>query len=481
MKSTIKIGRDESNDIVINEPRISRNHAIIKDIGNGYYEIKDLNSANGTFVNGNRIIESIISHTDKIEVAGCLVIWNTIFSNQNTKNQKSSIQEKPHAKILKTILIGSSQNCDIVINQSFISNHHAEISLLKNGNYFIHDLISSNGTFVNGVQIVSKNFTKTDLIKIANSELPENWYNHKNLKLHIFADHKWTWISSTSLVILLSLTFLLYIYRCEWFGLGCNYTSNQIYYKNVKSIVHIVHNYYYTIELNGIKYFVGKNKLFKITEANNSTDNLLPYNTIEGSGCFINSEGTILTSELITSPWLNKEEQNIMLKEVEDSKTIKNFSYKQNFTICGETHEIKWLANGLINNEQNYISAISSKICRETEILNCTLQSIKKELPQDAGIIKFKYNEEDEIHLNTTTIYFYSITKPLRYNTILSDTFYSVTENWDINRLLSFPINKSLPAITEGSIIINERSELIGNIQHNKVILLHQYYKQIKK
>ena len=40
MKSSVKIGRDQSNDIVINEPRISRNHAIINVLENGTFEIE---------------------------------------------------------------------------------------------------------------------------------------------------------------------------------------------------------------------------------------------------------------------------------------------------------------------------------------------------------------------------------------------------------------------------------------------------------
>lgn len=48
MKQIVRIGRDKSNDIVINEPRISRTHAIITFLGNDTFEIKDLSSSNGT-------------------------------------------------------------------------------------------------------------------------------------------------------------------------------------------------------------------------------------------------------------------------------------------------------------------------------------------------------------------------------------------------------------------------------------------------
>lgn len=52
--SKIKIGRDKSNDIVLNNPMISRFHGVIQKIKDDYY-IHDLESSNGTFVNGKRV------------------------------------------------------------------------------------------------------------------------------------------------------------------------------------------------------------------------------------------------------------------------------------------------------------------------------------------------------------------------------------------------------------------------------------------
>ena len=49
------VGRDLNNDIVINDPEISRRHARLYAQGNGYV-LEDLGSTNGTFVNGQRLL-----------------------------------------------------------------------------------------------------------------------------------------------------------------------------------------------------------------------------------------------------------------------------------------------------------------------------------------------------------------------------------------------------------------------------------------
>jgi pSer/pThr/pTyr-binding forkhead associated (FHA) protein len=476
MKSTIKIGRDASNDIQINEPRISRNHAVITDLGDGYFEIKDLGSTNGTFVNGERITSKKIRVEDKVEVASSIVNWFPEFRKSGLSQPTSNIQEEPHAKICKTISIGSSRQNDIVISESFISNHHAKISLLKNGNYFIEDLGSSNGTFVNGSKVITKNFTKTDVVKIATADLPQNWFQHKNIQPNILKDNKKTIIYTFSLAIIIAGSIMIYFNSCKWFDFGCQMSAQQIYMENEGSLVRIVHDYYYTIEYQGVKYFIGKNKLFKVLEANTSNENLLPFNSVSGSGCFIKDDGTMITSVFIVNPWLNDIEKNMMLEGVINSRTIDGFSLDQDFTVCGETANLIWLSNGLVNNEQNYVAASSVSTCELTEESSNTIQSVKKTLPENVEIVSFYYDSESVNHLHKTKHYFYCTQNPMVSNAILQDTFYSSKDNFDINTLKSAPLNKLLPELSEGSIVLNDRGELVGIVQRNSISFIKHNY-----
>jgi predicted component of type VI protein secretion system len=54
-RETVTVGRDITNDIVINDPEVSRHHARLIRTATGGYSIEDLRSTNGTFVNRQRI------------------------------------------------------------------------------------------------------------------------------------------------------------------------------------------------------------------------------------------------------------------------------------------------------------------------------------------------------------------------------------------------------------------------------------------
>ncbi len=63
-----RIGRAaDRNDLVLDDAQVSREHAILKRIRNSYMLV-DLNSANGTWVNGQRIKERIIANGDSATI-----------------------------------------------------------------------------------------------------------------------------------------------------------------------------------------------------------------------------------------------------------------------------------------------------------------------------------------------------------------------------------------------------------------------------
>jgi pSer/pThr/pTyr-binding forkhead associated (FHA) protein len=75
-RQAISIGRDGSNDIVIDHPLASRRHARLERDDNGFM-VRDLDSTNGTYVNGDRIEGARALHNqDRIWVADTEIIFN---------------------------------------------------------------------------------------------------------------------------------------------------------------------------------------------------------------------------------------------------------------------------------------------------------------------------------------------------------------------------------------------------------------------
>ncbi|MEJ2208363.1 MAG: FHA domain-containing protein [Anaerolineae bacterium] len=71
----ITIGRHSSNVLVIKHPRVSRYHAVIEQYG-ARFRLQDLNSDNGTFVNGKRVDkETWIKEGDEIRIASHRLVF----------------------------------------------------------------------------------------------------------------------------------------------------------------------------------------------------------------------------------------------------------------------------------------------------------------------------------------------------------------------------------------------------------------------
>ena len=78
---------------------------------------------------------------------------------------------------MKLLKIGRGQECDIVIEDIAVSREHAEIFQDDEGNVFLTDLKSSNGTFINGNQLHGSEVLKhNDIVKIGNTVIP--WRNY---------------------------------------------------------------------------------------------------------------------------------------------------------------------------------------------------------------------------------------------------------------------------------------------------------------
>ncbi|MFC4607517.1 FHA domain-containing protein [Streptomyces maoxianensis] len=73
---TVRIGRGPDNDLVIDDLVVSRQHAELRALPDGTYEIADLGSHNGTYLNGQPVDRALVSPSDIVGIghsAFCLV------------------------------------------------------------------------------------------------------------------------------------------------------------------------------------------------------------------------------------------------------------------------------------------------------------------------------------------------------------------------------------------------------------------------
>ncbi len=66
---SLRIGRGPDNDLVIADIRVSRDHAIIEPVADGWL-VRDLQSTNGTYVDGQRISEARIDAATELSLGG---------------------------------------------------------------------------------------------------------------------------------------------------------------------------------------------------------------------------------------------------------------------------------------------------------------------------------------------------------------------------------------------------------------------------
>src|SRR5512143_152482 len=73
-QAVVSIGRRLDNTLVVDDPRVSRNHAQLRAI-KGRFVLFDLNSTGGTFVNGQRANQTVLYAGDVISLAGVSLIF----------------------------------------------------------------------------------------------------------------------------------------------------------------------------------------------------------------------------------------------------------------------------------------------------------------------------------------------------------------------------------------------------------------------
>ncbi len=160
---TLGIGRRIGNHILVDDPLVSSEHAKIVRVGQDCL-LLDLRSSNGTFVNGQRVRDlHVLQDRDQIEVGDQHFQFVGAPSpgspfqpaSPAAATSDQAIEVELGVLLLKELLlsdqeltIGRAAGNGLVLDDPRVSTEHAKI--IRVGlEYWLLDLRSSNGTFVN--------------------------------------------------------------------------------------------------------------------------------------------------------------------------------------------------------------------------------------------------------------------------------------------------------------------------------------------
>lgn len=152
VRDELSIGRAPNNGLVLDDAKVSRNHAMIMMLDTGPV-LRDLKSANGTEVNGTLISGDHLLHDgDAITVGDTSFIFHNDF-----ETAKPRLERRDDGRVYRitpqTIGIGRAPENTIVLDDPKVSRRHAQLAI-REGQVVIRDLESLNGTLVNNEYVV---------------------------------------------------------------------------------------------------------------------------------------------------------------------------------------------------------------------------------------------------------------------------------------------------------------------------------------
>jgi len=172
------VGRDPLCDIVISDPRVSWQHAVLR-VEDGRWTLADNGSTNGIYAGESRV--------DRIEITGeCLVRLSdpadgpalSCAPGDTAPSRQPLLKPGPAAPgrgpglvwplPAGTSRIGRAPDNDIVVPDLSVSSYHAELRQVAGG-YHIADLDSRNGTFVNERRVTAAALSDGDIVGLGSS------------------------------------------------------------------------------------------------------------------------------------------------------------------------------------------------------------------------------------------------------------------------------------------------------------------------
>ena len=204
------VGRSAESDLILSGETVSRRHAIISQSGQNY-NIEDF-SSHGTLLNGEALQnKKALFEGDVVRICD----WELKVLNVSEEKQTNEITKRaqqieitkhlpnqPSAEILefqnnatelrstfpilivqqpggksarvlmkkKVLILGSAADCDLVLEDEFVSAHHARLSATDRG-FLVEDLDSTNGTWIDKARVLQICITDSQKMQLGKTEI----------------------------------------------------------------------------------------------------------------------------------------------------------------------------------------------------------------------------------------------------------------------------------------------------------------------
>ena len=165
--------------IVIGSKIVSRHHARLEAAFGGYQLVVDERASNPVLFEGRPLERAQhLNHGDVLRIGSLdpgLMVTMSYVSTTQTEQITETLKVKFGAK--SVLQFGRDPNNDVVLDSPTVSRFHAQIERIGQ-RYRIHDLRSSNATFVNEERITTEPWLQpSDTIRIGPYTLSWVWTN----------------------------------------------------------------------------------------------------------------------------------------------------------------------------------------------------------------------------------------------------------------------------------------------------------------
>ena len=159
-ESTITVGRDPDSALAIEHPVVSRHHLSVG-VEAGRWVVRDIGSANGSYVDGNRFSALTLDGPRSVRLGDA---ENGVVIHLAVEPRSQGLPANTQVGST-TVRIGRDPGNDIVVDELLVSRHHAELRSTVQGLEVV-DLASHNGTFVNGRRVERALLALGDIVAV---------------------------------------------------------------------------------------------------------------------------------------------------------------------------------------------------------------------------------------------------------------------------------------------------------------------------